>query len=97
MNESRAEKLQRADDLRCSLERGIAPLEAHFDMLSRYRLWLDKNQIEAETTDGWPSEHAYDEKNIAAFLGPFNESIAEAVGTLPQEEVPFSRLKPGMR
>jgi hypothetical protein len=65
-------KLARADDLRKALEDRIpSPFVGRYDMLSEYRHWLQKHGIPAETTDGWPSEDAYDRSNVAAFLVDF--------------------------
>jgi len=57
-------KMARANRLKEELESKLTVR----DVLSEYRKWLDRNGIPAETTDGWPTEHAYNKDNINAFL-----------------------------
>lgn len=65
--ESYREKLQRADDLRVTLEGTITEkVTLRYDMLSVYRSWLDREGIPAEV-NGWPSEEAYDFQTINRF------------------------------
>lgn len=57
---SRAMGLMRELERRCEADVGQ-------DMLMRYRAWLDANDIPAED-NGWPSERAYSEVHIGAFV-----------------------------
>ena len=40
------------------------------DWLNRYRIWLDKNNIPAET-NGWASKEAFNSKNIFNFINEY--------------------------
>ncbi len=59
-------KLDRANKLREQLQR-LCEVGNEVDILSKYRQWLDHNNIPAETTDGWPTEQAYELQNVQMF------------------------------
>lgn len=43
-----------------------------FDILSQYRKYLDKNNIESEGMDGWGNENAFDPDNMQNFINWFS-------------------------
>ncbi len=59
------QQLERATRLKKRLEEELGTTR---DVLSSYREWLDKNGIEAEGKDGFPSDDAYESWNIESFL-----------------------------
>ncbi len=40
----------------------------HVDHLGRYRGWIDKHGIPAETEWGWATAETFDEENIEAYI-----------------------------
>ena len=57
-------EFKKADILRIRLEKELGN---KIDVLSKYRWWLDISKINSEN-NGYPSEEAYDEKNIKNFI-----------------------------
>lgn len=53
-----------AENLKARLEKELGN---NTDVLSSYRRFLDESNIPAEL-EGWPTEEAYDEKNIKEFI-----------------------------
>ena len=49
------------------LERQTSTQNERVDILCEYRQWLDREGIPAEGEDGWCTEQAFDDRNIAAF------------------------------
>jgi len=71
-----SKKLDRAEALEARLLEETGTRNRAVDILGEYRLWLDTNGIPADA-DGWPSEEAYAEGNIRAFMAA--RATAEAV------------------
>jgi hypothetical protein len=57
-------EMQRAERLERELR---VKLRGRQDWLMEYRKWLDSKGIKAET-NGWPSEQAYDLRNVGDFI-----------------------------
>lgn len=57
------------DELYEYLENSLPPeRKRHRDILRDYRMWLDENDIPAETDDGWPSERAINKDTVEQYL-----------------------------
>ncbi len=54
------------------------------DILSDYRIWLDKNKIPAETEFGWPRPEVFNEANINAYIKSWDET-EDYIYTFEQE------------